>query len=64
MRERGMDISHLPSLEDHVRDKEILSLEKKTFRQLFLLLFLFSSFDKWHHLILSVASCGNDVTLG
>lgn len=62
MRERGMDISHLPSLEDHVRDKEILSLEKKTFRQLFLL--LFSSSDKWRHLILSVASCGNDVTLG
>lgn len=60
-----MDISHLPSLEDHVRDKEILSLEKKTFRQLFLLLLLlFSSFDKWRHLILSVASCGNDVTLG
>lgn len=59
-----MDISHLPSLEDHVRDKEILSLEKKTFRQLFLLLLLFSSFDKWRHLILSVGSCGNDVTLG
>lgn len=35
-----MDISHLPSLEDHVRDKEILSLEKKRFVSFFFFFFL------------------------